>query len=83
MKAAMLENDSKGNKVDLTFGKRPIKLTSKSKKELKDFKYAKLREYRKEADKRYQSRESFGGATTDEEIDQRNEVMRTQEFMKM
>ena len=59
------------------------KLSARNKEELKQFKYQKLREYRKEASSKYTSREKFGGCSTDEEIDELNEIRSNLEFNKM
>ena len=84
MKQAMLTNDKDAALHDITFGKLArAKLTAKNKEELKQYKYQRLREYRLEADRKYTSREKFGGCSTDEEIDKLNEIRSNLEFNKM
>ena len=57
-----------------------IKLNPAAYKKLQDHKIQKLLEYRKEAEKRYSSKEATGGCQTEEEISERNEIMANLEF---
>ena len=60
-----------------------IKLNQAACKELHDHKIQKLLEYRKEAEKRYSSKQDTGGCQTEEEISERNEIMANLEFQRM
>ena len=60
-----------------------IKLNQAACKELHDHKIQKLLEYRKEAEKRYSSKQATGGCQTEEEISERNEIMANLEFQRM